>query len=173
MIPFVIPGTSAAFTGILIKVAIVGALVASAYVKGCSDEKERFDDYKSMVKAVGEAQEARTKTWIAQGKANKEKADATYERVVHNLLDNLDAAERRLRVANASSSIVPAAGPVAQGGDGDTVCFSQRILNDGIRGGLERALGQFAGIVRKGEKADALGKLCAAWAVDNANRPDR
>lgn len=83
----------------------VVALFPLGYMKGCSDEKERFDAFKESVAAVGKAQEERTKERTAADKAAKEKADEE-NRVAR---DRLLATIGKLRRERAGSSFVPAA----------------------------------------------------------------
>lgn len=77
------------------KILIFAAIVAAAYLKGCTDEKARFDEYKGGVEAIGKAQEkitketndARKKTTEAVAKKSKDDVDRIKRYYARRLLD--------------------------------------------------------------------------------------
>jgi len=100
----------------------LGALLVGAYIKGCSDEKERFDSYKIAVKAVGEAQEARTREKITAQKLAKKEADDAHKAKMDALLVKHTATVKRLQRELASFRVLPPVPGTAEGGTG-LLCF--------------------------------------------------
>lgn len=141
------------FSPALIKLGLIAVLIAGAYVTGCTHEKERFDQYKLMVKAVGEAQEARTRERIASDKLKKEKVDRDHKTALGTLKRDRDRLQRQL----ASGSVLPAASP----GTRDP----SRVTLD--RAEFDRAFEQFArelsGIAEEGDKGIAGLNAAKRW----------
>lgn len=138
---------------------IAYALIAGltlGYVKGCTDEKHRFDEYKVAVKAVGQAQEA----WAtALGKLNRKRKDiANAENL--KLRADLTLTTDRLRVARAGSRYVPPAAPGAK--RPDIAPFDRAELERAIRVFADEA----AGIVEEGDKARIDLDTAKRWAQE-------
>jgi hypothetical protein len=85
----------------LVLVALFVLLPVLGYVKGCTDEKGRFDDFKTAQAAIAQAQEAHTKQVIVEQKTAKEKADAE-NAAAHAALDS-----ERLRKQRTRTIILP------------------------------------------------------------------
>lgn len=115
---------------LLLRLGLIAAACAACYIKGCSDEKERFDSYKQVVKAVGEAQEARTRERIAADKLRKKETDDAHQIALAAVRRDRE----RLRRDLAGRSFLPPATPAAGS--------PARITFD--RAELDRALGEFA-----------------------------
>jgi len=87
---------------------VVGLIIVSAvggYIWNCESQKEKFAVYKSNVELLGKKAQADADKQKADDKLRKEKADAENKRTA----DNLRLTIKRLRDANASRGIVPAA----------------------------------------------------------------
>lgn len=140
--------------------ALVAGLMLG-YVKGCTDEKERFDSFKASVEAVGKAQEAATKARIANNKKAKEEIDAQNVKALAGLSARLADARRRLR-EYASRSVVPAA-PTTSGRPQGEVCYDNaelgRRVDEALRTFQERTLE----LIRRGEEAMIDRKSWSDW----------
>jgi hypothetical protein len=108
-------------------IVLVVMLFPLGYLKGCSDEKERFEAYKGQVAAVGKAQEERTAARIALDNLLKEEADED-NRAAHA---RLQSAIGELRRERARRSIVPAAPAGAT--SPDRITFDRAALDRAIR----------------------------------------
>lgn len=102
-------------------------LFPAGYLKGCSDEKERFDDFKTMVEATGKAQEERTAARIAHDELLKEEADNDHQVA----LAELRAHVKRLR-RDADRSVLPATPAGSKCPDGQT-CYDLGELDRAVR----------------------------------------
>ena len=124
----------------------------AGYVKGCSDEKGRFDEWKQVQAALAKAQESHTATVIADNRTAKEKADAE-NRAAHAALD-----AERLRKSRTRTVYLPAAPAAAS--RPDLACFD--------RTALEQAIGRLAdrvsGIAAKGDAATIDLNSARLWA---------
>lgn len=105
------------------------------YMKGRHDVQVHFDEFKATVKAVGEAQEARTRERITQDKQRKVKADEDNRRA----LDVFRAGIERLRRERAGGGQLPPA--PADSGRPDLACYD--------RAELQRAYGKLVADVRR------------------------
>ena len=143
---------------------ILGALLVGAYVKGCSDEKARFDSYKLAVKAVGEAQEARTKERIAKDKLAKKEADDAHAEKLKDLTARNTATVKRLQRELTSLRILPTVPGAAEGGTG-LLCFQADELERRMDGALAKLLDRTAGVLQRGAEAGAVAETCSAWAM--------
>lgn len=85
-------------------IVFVVLLFPAGYLKGCADEKERFDTFKAEVEAAGKAQQERTKATIAEDRKRKEKADEEHAAAIADLA-------RKLRDARSRPVSTPAACP--------------------------------------------------------------
>lgn len=152
--------------------AFVVALFPLGYIKGCSDEKERFDSYKGEVAAAGKAQEERTAARIANDNMLKEEADHDHHEALRRLAAVHARALARMR-ADASGLIVPSvpAAPGSGAADDDVACFGAGRLNELILGSLEHFLERAADVVQRGETAEAGFQACAEWAVKEWKAP--
>lgn len=157
------------------KIAFVVALFPAGVVTGCMDEKERFDAYKAVVAAIGNAQEKRTADRIASDRATKERVDRDYQ-------DRLDRLERdRSAIAaqlleHASRSLLPAVPtPTASGGavevNSEVVCFARDRLSQGLSEGVRRFAGRFETGIHRGAAAITDFESCAGWALEEAAKP--
>lgn len=93
---------------------VVYALVAGllvGYVKGCTDEQQRFAAFRAAVDAVGKAQEQRTRERIALDVKRKKESDRENLR----LRADYNLVAKRLRDERASRGLLPAR-PTAAGG---------------------------------------------------------
>lgn len=90
---------------------VVVLLFPLGYLKGCSDEKGRFDAFKGTVEAAGKAQLERTTKQTADDKKRKEKADEEHARAIADL-------NRRLRDARSRPVSAPASCPSSPDGAG-------------------------------------------------------
>lgn len=157
------------------KIAFVVALFPAGFVAGCMDEKERFDAYRNLVAAVGEAQEARTKDRIASDLATKERIDREHKARIARLDLEHNAFVAEL-LASADSGIVPpvSAAPAGGGtGEGDrgVVCFARDRLSQGLSASLQRFADRYAEGVQRGASAIAGFETCASWALEEAAKP--
>lgn len=168
------------FVGRYWKLFAVAALVAGGYVKGCSDEKERFDEHLALDKVLGEAQTKWSQRRTAQGKDITKGKDAENAEV-HRKLDvalghvGFFADELRKR---PSGSIVPAVPSASEGGgtvagDGGAICFGRDRLRDGIEGSLGRFGERFREIAKRGAAAVANFQTCATWALEQETAAKR
>lgn len=140
--------------------ALIAGL-ALGYLKGCSDEKERFESFKVAVEAAGEAQAKATKERIARQKqVTKEVSDANVKALA-GLAARLADARRSLR-EYASRSAVPAASTSAGRPEGE-VCYDNaelgRRVDEALRVFSERTLE----LIRRGEEALIDRKSWADW----------
>ena len=117
--------------------------------------REEYATFKAQVKAVGDAQEARSRQIEAEGRTNKEKADAENAAALAALTGTL----KRLRGERASRGILPAAAPGS--GDPDRASFK--------RAELERALQQLdsgiSGLLEEGSRATVNLDTAKRWAA--------
>jgi len=144
-------------------------LFPAGYLKGCSDEKGRFDAYKGQVKAAGEAQEQRTLKIIRDDKQAAKEADDAYKAQIDRITDSHAAILAKLR-ANARRSIVPPVPPAPAGGQGveqnpAVVCFARDRLSQGLSGVLQRYGERAAASAQRGASAIAAIESCAGWAM--------
>ena len=152
-------------------VIFVVALFPLGYLKGCSDEKEKYDEFKSRVEAEGKAQEKRTAERVAAEKLAKEKSDAQWQSRVDRL-NNLSTRQSDELQQYARRSIVPPApAPAGSGGSAaqlpaDAICFSRAGLSGGIDASLQKFGGRLAASAQQGATAIAGFKECAAWALN-------
>lgn len=163
MIPFALAGGR-----FPLAFGLVAALVLGAYVKGCSDERERHEAFRAQVEAIGKAQHERTLARIAEAKLRKKEADDAHAKEIAALRRRVADAERRMRDAiHASGGPVPAVPGTAESspsGEG-LVCFQRDELDRGIRAALERFLVGTAGVLSRGDEARTAFKTCAEWAL--------
>lgn len=124
------------------------AVVPPAYIKGCSDEKSRFEDFKRGVEVLGRAHEEMAKATALRhtGIAKEvEHENAAALRTLADLYSGLLNAPPRTRIVPA-----PSPGPA---GTEEKVCYS----GDDLSRGMEAALREFEeatyGILRKGDEA--------------------
>lgn len=150
--------------------AFVVLLFPAGYLKGCSDEKERFDAYKSQVEAVGKAQEERTAARIAHDNLIREEADNDHQEALRRIGARHADALARVRDELARSSIVPTVPEAPGGGDEPTACFDRGRLNTELVGVLERHAERLSRIALEGEGAAAAFNTCAAWALKEYGR---
>lgn len=148
---------SPAFWGVLV------LLLAGAYVKGCSDERERFVSFKAAVAAEGRAAEERTRRRIAADKELKRKADERYAKEKLVLTGKLAAAHKRLR-DNSRGSILPAAGPGSK--RPDRITFDRAELDGAFRGfdsEIRGILDETTTIVGEGDEARLGLNVARGW----------
>ena len=148
-------------------IALVVALFPAGFIAGCMDEKERFDHWKALQAAAGEAQEKRTKERIANAKQAKQEADRAHQKKLSDLRARHAVAVARLR-ADASRSVLPPVPDAAGRSDfvrPETACFDRDKLDAGIRGSLQRFAERSAEIVQRGAVGAAGFDTCAAWAL--------
>jgi len=152
------------FSPALLKVGLILALVAGAYVKGCSDEKERFDRFKGGVEAVGKAQEERTAERIRRDKQLQLEAENAHKAALNKLTGQYERYIARLR-DNPGRGNVPTTGTstgyVVREGD---ICFDREQLASGM-GEADRILREGAArLLRKGEEALTDSAGWGGWA---------
>lgn len=161
------------FVGDNWKLFALVALVCGAYVKGCSDENERFDQFKGTVDAIGKAQETWAKKRTADQKAITTKKDIDHEETKRQLglalghVGNLSGELRK----RPSGSIVPRIPATAEGGDGGAgdggvICFARERLRSGLDGLLQRLGERYRGLVGRGAGAITNFETCATWALE-------
>lgn len=131
-------------------VALFVLLPFAGYVKGCSDERGRFEDFKRAEAAVAKAQEEQTARVIKEQKTAKEKADAENR--------NARAALERLRRERSRTVYVPAPAPATR--RPDLACFDRSALEQAIRRLAERV----SGIAAKGDEAAVDLNSARRWA---------
>lgn len=148
-------------------------LVASAYVKGCSDEKERFDEFKGAVAAIGKAQHEKSVRIAADQKAITTKKDANHAETKRHLDLALGrvgdlAGELRKRPGRSIVPPVPASAGGGEAGAGDSgiICFASDRLRAGIEGSLQRFGERYRGLAGRGAGAIAGFETCATWALE-------
>lgn len=142
--------------------AIIG-LIVGGYVKGCSDEKGRFDQFKAQVEATGEAQRKMNLARIANDKkAQKEVEDARKN----------SAPARVERVARIGSGLRANAGrgitaPAAPGPAGpvQTACYDLGKLDAGIRASFDRLLDRLTPILQSGAEGLDDAGWWRTWAL--------
>lgn len=140
----------------LAALVFVVLLFPAGYLKGCADEKERFDDFKAMVEAAGKAQEDRTAARIAHDGLLKEEADEENRMARDRLL----AAIRKLRSERPSGSFVPAAASCTD--RPAAACLDRAILERAIRD-LDAGV---QGLVDEGSSAVTDLDSAKRWAHD-------
>jgi hypothetical protein len=150
--------------------AIVFAAVAG-YWKGCTDEKERFDDYRAAVEAVGKAQDERTKARIDSSRVAKREADLAHEKLIGDLLSThtaeLDGMRKRV---SAGSRIVPTVPGAAKGRGGEIGCYKADVLDERVRAALDKFITGAATVLRRGEGDGAGFDTCTEWAIKEWKR---
>lgn len=113
-------------------------LFTAGWVGGCSDKAKQHESYVVAVKAVGEAQEARTRQTVKTNLERKKVSDA------ENLKLHVDyaALSKQLRIERASRSVLPAR-PTAPGSpaslafDYDALDRALSAYREGVAGLLE------------------------------------
>ena len=165
MIPFLpIAQAAGGFIADNWKIFAILALLAAAYVKGCSDEKERFDQFRAAVEATGRAQEELTKARISQSQSITTEQNDAYEKKLAELSITNSGLRARLRT-DTSRGVVPPVPSTAQGSPG-TICFERDKLNRGILSALDTLLTGVAGVLQRGDEAGVALRTCAAWAIE-------
>lgn len=141
-------------------------MMALSYVKGCSDEKERFESYKEAVEAVGRVAEQRAKEETARrGALTKEKDDAWKKRIAELDRDNADLHDR-LRT-DTSRGVLPTVSGAAEGGSGaNLLCFERDKLERGVGAALDGLLAGSTEILRRGDRRAAALAACGSWAIE-------
>lgn len=116
--------------------ALLGGLLVG-YVKGCTDEKQRFASFKAAVTAVGQAQEDRTRARVARDKQRKKESDnenlklrADYQLLAGRLRE-------RARAGVLPERPAPAGRPAAIAFNWDDLDRALRDLDTGVRGLVE------------------------------------
>lgn len=140
------------------------ALVCGAYVKGCSDERERFDDFKDELAAASKRQEEWRKRRVDTQRDITAEADRSHAAALDTARKRSDALAKQLR-ERASTSLVPTS-PNAPSDNptGGEVCFDRAKLDGGIREAVDKFLGRSLPSVQRGsEKVAALIHCVAAW----------
>ena len=118
--------------------AVVG-IVGLSYVKGCSDEKERFDAYKDQLAAAGEAHEKWAARYRASQKAITRGKELDHEARIAALRGSNSDLARQLLSATGSVRVVSIVPKPAPGGtDPGQVCFDQAQLDARILAAVER-----------------------------------
>lgn len=154
----------------LAAIVAVVLLFPAGYLKGCSDEKERFDEYRGAVEAVGQEQEKRTAARIADDNRLREEADHDHQEALRRIDARGVAALARVRDELARRSIVPAVPQAPGGGDDPPACFDRGRLNAELVGVLERHAERLSRIAREGEGTAAAFATCQAWALKEYGR---
>ena len=144
----------------------VGALIVGAYVKGCSDEHERLEQFKATVAAVGQAQEERTKARIAAQQVLRFEVDSAHQARVDRLraANTRDLGRLRKQLAT-SSSVVPPSSPASSSSPPGAVCFERDELARGVQSALAKLLEGTAGVLQRGDLGIEAFRTCAEWAV--------
>lgn len=156
------------FSPWMVYVLTAVALTLGGYVKGCSDEHTRFEEYKITVKAVGQAQEANTRARIARDKLLQKETDENYRKALSNLRGRHTRELERLRdEQRASGSVVPAPGSAP--GRGDKVCYDRRKLAERLDSALAGLLATTTPSLQRGDELGTALKACVDWAKNNAN----
>ena len=152
------------------------ALMTGAYTKGCSDERERFNEFKAAVKLAADAQEARARMQAERAKADTEEANRVHAARVDALVANHRLVVTKLQQRIASSSIVPPVPPTTGGSESgaadDTICFSREKLRTGVDASVGRLSERFANSVQGGASAIANFQTCAEWAIRASHGAD-
>lgn len=174
-----VPGIGPAFTALMNPWIILGfvLVLASAFFYGLHIGNERLEAYQMTVKAVGEAQEQRTKTKIAEGKTLKLETDNAHKKQVATLnrdIAVLSGDVERLR-KRASGSFLP---PVAPGSSlSKSISPAYRDHIDGaiqqysqdIRSAVGGSLAEITGYIAEGTRS-ALDLQCGREWVDKARQ---
>lgn len=165
MIP--IPAPLLGFFASYWKLIAVALLIASAYVKGCSDEKERFDEYKALVTAVGQAQERWAAAHRTAQKALTSRMEKAYEMDLALLRHSNAGLAEQLRLATTSTRIVPSVPDTATGDLKPSLsCFEGDQLDAGIQLALGKLLAGITGLFQKCAESALEGRACAAWVLE-------
>lgn len=135
--------------------------LALGYLKGCSDEKERFDDFKVAVHAVGKAQEDATKKTIARQKQVTQEVTDANVKALAGLAARLADARRELR-EYSSRGAVPAA-PTSTGRPQGEVCYDNAELGRRVDAALRVFSERTLELIRRGEEAMIDRKSWADW----------
>lgn len=149
---------------LLIKGLIFLALIAGAYVKGCSDEKGRFDEHLAVDEAINKAQVEWVTARVAASKATKQEVDNAYRARLKELNSDNAALLDRMRLDLSAKPIVSTL-PGTAGSSNDTSCFNTTSLNERIRDALGKALAGTLGVLQRGESEYLILDACATWAL--------
>lgn len=151
------------------KVWILLALVGAAtYMKGCSDEKQRFDDFVQAAERLGKQQEAWAKEISARNNRSKQEVERAAKVERDRLIAEHAVALERVR-RNADRNELPrgrpgTAKPVPPGGGAgiatapkpeqpkpsNVICYDADRLNAGVRAAYDRLLERAGRLVQRG-----------------------
>lgn len=156
-------------------IVVVVLLFPAGYLKGCSDEKERFDSWKGAQEAIGKAQEDRTIARITSDRQSKEASDNVYKVRIDRLNTLAGSLSDELQRRSRSSIVPPIPAPPAGSGAGEIpsgiVCFSRDRLSEGISRELQSFAGRYAEGVQRGAIAIAGFQACSSWALEESAKP--
>lgn len=113
--------------------AMVILLPFVGYVKGCSDEKSRFDDWKRLQASLAKTQEEMSKRIITENRTAKEKADAE-NAAARAALDKLRHERPRTIVRFLPATTANAGGPARSCADTAELERALQRLDAGVQG---------------------------------------
>lgn len=123
-------------------------VVPPSYIKGCSDERSRFEDFKQGVEVLGQAHEQIAKATALRHQNVAQGVQDENSRALRSLADLygglLNAPPRR-------SPVPPA--PATAAGVEAKVCYSQDDLSRGLAEALRSLRTGTYGILRQGDEA--------------------
>lgn len=150
------------------------ALIAAAYVKGCSDESDRFDEFKTQLRAT-QAEQAR---WSAARTKTQQEISAQSGRETTAALTALrstnDSLARELLKRPSGGQQLPSLPKPAPGDkDPSTVCFQRDKLDEGIRAAVgrfqesrDKLLRGSLEVLQRGDEKVVTLVQCEAWAAE-------
>jgi len=155
--------------------ALLAALVGSFFY-GLHIGNERLESYQIAVKAVGEAQEARTKLRIREQQNITKEKDRGHEKAYAALDDKFAIAlgnyERLCKSVAGCGLLPPVPTTPSSGvvGAGEArVCFDRTKLERGLDKSLERFYKESLGVLLRGDRSRADFATCASWALEQWN----
>ena len=136
---------------------LIGSLILSTglFFKLWREDVRAFTAYKIEVAALGKAAEMEKARIEESNKLNKERTDAENQRT----LDTLRADVKRLRLARAGRSFLPAATATAK--SPDRACFDRAELESAIRD-FDRGV---ASLIDEGDEARVNLDTAKKWAA--------
>lgn len=135
----------------------------------------QYKEFRDQVATIGEAARKARDLTEAKQKADLLQLESDHAKREKDLNTRADASDRRaraalsaLRLRSPSSSGSPGSGSMPGSstpteGVGGVECYRAEQLDGGIRSGLGAAASGFAGVLRRGETAEALVALCEAY----------
>lgn len=160
-LPSVIPGIGAFLNPTVLM--IIAGLMLTSYVAGCMHEKERFDEFKGGVEALGkQAHEAAVKRNAELNLAKKE-ADNAYKKRLRDR-DRAHADELTRVRLDSRGSVLPGNSEGAGQPLSTEICFDRKKLESGLAGSIQRFLERTTVLIQSGGDSLEDSSSARAWA---------